>query len=196
MAGVSPINYDRRGFDDLFIRGFDSGESTIIDGLAQSGNSSIGLRLQSYGYEHFEVLKGASSLLYGRVQPGGMVNAISKRPKRDALGEVHLEAGSFGNRVAVFDINRPHIPAMPINIPQNAEVPMAFLMSTLREFKNGTINPPPPIPATLDIMPIKEPPIIDDNGVIFLFGSTFFGLIDKIILTTSKIGRASCRERV
>lgn len=107
VAGVSPVNYGRRGFDDLFIRGFDSGESTIIDGLAQSGNSSIGLRLQSYGYERFEVLKGASSLLYGRVQPGGMVNAISKRPKRGALGEVHLEAGSFGNRVAAFDINRP-----------------------------------------------------------------------------------------
>ena len=87
VAGVSPVNYGRRGFDDLFIRGFDSGESTIIDGLAQSGNSSIGLRLQSYGYERFEVLKGASSLLYGRVQPGGMVNAISKRPKRDTLGQ-------------------------------------------------------------------------------------------------------------
>lgn len=107
VAGVSPVNYGRRGFDDLFIRGFDSGESTIIDGLAQSGNSSIGLRLQQYGYERFEVLKGASSLLYGRVQPGGMVNAISKRPRREALGEVHLEAGSYGNRVAAFDINRP-----------------------------------------------------------------------------------------
>ena len=59
---------------------------------------------------------------------------------------------------------------------------MAFLMSTLREFKNGTIKPPPPIPATLDAMPIKAPPIIEDKGVIFLFGSRFFGLMDKIIL--------------
>lgn len=106
-AGVSPVNYGRRGFDDIFIRGFDAGESILIDGLTQSGNSNIGLRLQPYGYERVEVLKGASSLLYGRVQPGGLVNAISKRPKTEAFGEVQVQAGSFGKRSLAFDINRP-----------------------------------------------------------------------------------------
>lgn len=106
-AGVSPVNFGRRGFDDIFIRGFDAGESILIDGLTQSGNSSIGLRLQPYGYERIEVLKGASSLLYGRVQPGGLINAVSKRPKTEALGEVQVQAASFGKRSLGFDLNRP-----------------------------------------------------------------------------------------
>ncbi|GKS93081.1 TonB-dependent siderophore receptor [Acidovorax sp. SUPP2825] len=53
------------------------------------------------------MLKGAASVLYGQVQPGGIVNAISKRPKRDALSEVGVEVGSFGQRTLQADINRP-----------------------------------------------------------------------------------------
>lgn len=104
-AGVSPVNYGRRGFDDIFIRGFRSTESILIDGLPQS--PGIWTRMQNYGYERYEVLKGANSILYGQMQPGGMVNAISKRPRREAMGELHAEAGSFGRRAFGVDINRP-----------------------------------------------------------------------------------------
>ena len=64
-------------------------------------------RLNPYGYERFEVLKGAASVLYGQVQPGGIVNAVSKRPKREALTEVGVEVGSFGQRTLQADLNRP-----------------------------------------------------------------------------------------
>lgn len=104
-AGVSPVNFGRRGFDDLFIRGFRSTESILIDGLPQS--PGIWTRMQNYGYERYEVLKGATSILYGQMQPGGLVNAISKRPRREALGEVHAELGSFSHRALGFDLNRP-----------------------------------------------------------------------------------------
>ncbi len=105
VAGVSPVNYGRRGFDDINIRGFRSTESILIDGLVQSGG--MWTRLNPYGYERFEVLKGAASVLYGQVQPGGIVNAISKRPKRDALSEVGVEVGSYGLRTLQADLNRP-----------------------------------------------------------------------------------------
>ena len=105
VAGVSPVNYGRRGFDDLFMRGFRSTESILIDGLVQS--PGLWTRLQSYGYERFEVLKGANSVLYGQMQPGGLVNAISKRPRAEAMGEVHAEVGSFGHRLLGADVNRP-----------------------------------------------------------------------------------------
>lgn len=105
VAGVSPVNFGRRGFDDINIRGFRSTESILIDGLVQS--PGMWTRLTPYGYERFEVLKGAASVLYGQVQPGGIVNAISKRPKRDALSEVGVEVGSFGQRTLQADINRP-----------------------------------------------------------------------------------------
>jgi len=105
VAGVSPVNFGRRGVDDLNIRGFRSTESILIDGLVQS--AGMWTRVVPYGYERFEVLKGTASVLYGQVQPGGVVNAISKRPKRDALSEVGVEVGSFGQRTLQADLNRP-----------------------------------------------------------------------------------------
>ncbi len=42
--------------------------------------------------ESVEVLKGPASLLYGIIDPGGIVNTISKRPERYQHGEVTLEA--------------------------------------------------------------------------------------------------------
>jgi len=105
VAGVSPVNFGRRGFDDLNIRGFRSTESILIDGLVQS--PGMWTRVVPYGYERFEVLKGAASVMYGQVQPGGIVNAISKRPKRDALSEVGVSVGSFGERTVQADMNRP-----------------------------------------------------------------------------------------
>ena len=105
VAGVSPVNFGRRGFDDLNIRGFRSTESILVDGLVQS--PGMWAKLQPYGYERFEVLKGSASVLYGQVQPGGIVNAISKRPRKEALSEVGVEAGSFGLRTLQADFNRP-----------------------------------------------------------------------------------------
>lgn len=105
VAGVSPVNFGRRGFDDLNIRGFRSTESILVDGLVQS--PGMWAKLQPYGYERFEVLKGSASVLYGQVQPGGIVNAVSKRPKKEALNEVGVEVGSFGQRTLQADVNRP-----------------------------------------------------------------------------------------
>ena len=105
VAGVSPVNFGRRGFDDLNIRGFRSTESILVDGLVQS--PGMWAKLQPYGYERFEVLKGSASVLYGQVQPGGIVNAVSKRPKKEAINEVGVDVGSFDQRTLQADINRP-----------------------------------------------------------------------------------------
>lgn len=104
VAGVSPVNFGRRGFDDLNIRGFRSTESIYVDGLMTSGWM---WRLIPYGYERVEVLKGASSILYGQVQPGGLVNAISKSPKGEPFAEATFEVGSYGHRSLGLDLNRP-----------------------------------------------------------------------------------------
>lgn len=120
VAGVSPVNFGRRGFDDINIRGFRSSESILIDGLVQS--PGMWTRLNSYGYERFEVLKGAASILYGQVQPGGIVNAVSKRPKKDALNEVSLDLGSFGLKTVSADFNRPLSESGKAALRVNAQV--------------------------------------------------------------------------
>ena len=120
VAGVSPVNFGRRGFDDINIRGFRSTESVLIDGLVQS--PGMWTRLTPYGYERFEVLKGAASVLYGQVQPGGIVNAVSKRPRREAFGEAGFEVGSFGQRTLQADLNRPLNESGKAAIRLNAQV--------------------------------------------------------------------------
>lgn len=65
----------------IFIRGFQA---------TQSGIYQDGLQLYSYGFggqfvdssilERIEVLRGASSVLYGGSNPGGLVNYVTKRP--------------------------------------------------------------------------------------------------------------------
>jgi iron complex outermembrane receptor protein len=105
VPGVSPVNFGRRGFDDINIRGFRSSESILIDGLVQS--PGMWTRLNVYGFERFEVLRGPASVLYGAIQPGGIVNAISKRPRAYAFSEAGIEFGSFGHRAAFADVNLP-----------------------------------------------------------------------------------------
>ena len=64
VAGVSPVNFARRGFDDLNIRGVRSSESILIDGLVQS--PGMWTKLQPCGYER----RGAQGLGLGAVWSG------------------------------------------------------------------------------------------------------------------------------
>lgn len=46
--------------------------------------------------ERIEVLKGPASVLYGRANPGGLVNIITKRPQHQRQNQVELRAGTWG----------------------------------------------------------------------------------------------------
>jgi len=53
------------------------------------------------------VLKGASSILYGAVAPGGIVNTVTKRPTTDKIREINVEAGSFNRKQISSDFAGP-----------------------------------------------------------------------------------------
>ena len=87
IAGVttSPWGNDDR-FDECLIRGFDVCTSTMYrDGLVQKIIGFSGFKIEPYGMERIEVLKGPSSVLYGENDAGGMVNAVTKRPTSNAV---------------------------------------------------------------------------------------------------------------
>ncbi|MBE7385479.1 MAG: TonB-dependent receptor [Leptolyngbya sp. SIO1E4] len=46
--------------------------------------------------ERIEVLKGPASVLYGTLEPGGIINLVTKQPLEDPLYSVDLTVGSFG----------------------------------------------------------------------------------------------------
>ncbi|MGY3040512.1 iron complex outermembrane receptor protein [Rhodanobacter sp. TND4EL1] len=92
--------------DWLLVRGFTP--ARYMDGLALADGSGTGItRIEPYGLERLEVLKGPSSVVYGAMPPGGMINMVSKRPTEQPLHEVGVEVGSFDLRQATFDFGGP-----------------------------------------------------------------------------------------
>ncbi|WP_426689451.1 TonB-dependent siderophore receptor [Rhodanobacter ginsengiterrae] len=92
--------------DWLLVRGFTP--ARYMDGLALAAGSGTGItRIEPYGLERLEVLKGPSSVVYGAMPPGGMVNMVSKRPTEQPLHEVGVELGSFDLRQGSFDFAGP-----------------------------------------------------------------------------------------
>ncbi len=57
--------------------------------------------------ERVEVLKGPASSLYGRGDPGGTINLVSKRPQRDRFARLDLSAGRWDRYRSTFDLNTP-----------------------------------------------------------------------------------------
>jgi len=94
--------------DDYFnLRGFDSPQ--YLDGtrLMSSSSSYAQLRIDPYGLERIDVLRGPSSVLYGQNAPGGLVNMVSKRPTAQPFHEVQLLGGSYDRVQGSVDLSGP-----------------------------------------------------------------------------------------
>lgn len=104
-AGVSAGGWGRRGWDDFNIRGQRASESLYIDGLKRGQNVWVGQ--ETFGVERIEILKGPASINFGLVQPGGLVNMISKRPRAQAFNEIGATYGSHDFKQLDFDLGRP-----------------------------------------------------------------------------------------
>ncbi|MBO0903229.1 TonB-dependent siderophore receptor [Jiella sonneratiae] len=98
LAYTAGVSTDIYGADDRYdfylIRGFyQTGNGTYRDGLPQRIFGFTGTRLEPYAFQRIEVLKGSTSTLFGLNAPGGLVNAITKRPTDYAFGEVYTTFG-------------------------------------------------------------------------------------------------------
>lgn len=110
-AGVAThvVNSDPRSADSMLLRGFEAVPESgnfYRDGMRYMA-TIFGGKQEPYGLERLEVVKGASSVLYGTVAPGGLVNSVSKRPTLTPLREVNLEYGSFNRKQISADFGGP-----------------------------------------------------------------------------------------
>lgn len=96
-------NTDMR-VDWLSVRGFVPGR--YMDGLRLSfgARGYAQPKIEPYGLEQVEVLKGPSSVLFGQNNPGGLLNMQSKRPTAETQREVFVQYGSNNHREAGFDM--------------------------------------------------------------------------------------------
>jgi len=81
--------YTIRGFFDADRDGFNA---VMIDGMRRNGNRSA---TQANNVDAIEVLKGPSSILYGRGALGGSINIIRKKPQAVRSGDVMYRGGRF-----------------------------------------------------------------------------------------------------
>lgn len=92
--------------DNVNIRGFDvaAGNSGILrDGLKLTAGV-YDSSMEPFGLERLEVVKGASSILFGQLGPGGLINAVSKRPTDVSFGEVNVTAGDYQRKEISADV--------------------------------------------------------------------------------------------
>ncbi len=104
VSGMTQSN-TLAGTQDGFIkRGFGSNAdgSILRDGIRSSLSRNF-----SATTERVEVLKGPASLLYGALEPGGLINVISKQPEYQQHTQISGETSSEGGGNAMFDTTGP-----------------------------------------------------------------------------------------
>ncbi len=88
-------------FDWLKIRGFDAQTFGIFrDGMRFN---SLAGKLDPFELESVEVLKGPSSVLYGEIPPGGLINQVTKRPSAERSTQIEGLFGAYDRRQGSFD---------------------------------------------------------------------------------------------
>jgi outer membrane receptor for ferrienterochelin and colicins len=91
---------DFGGGEGIQMQGLDSQYTLIlIDGVPLVGRSAGTLDLNRVtvgNIKQIEIVKGASSSLYGSEALGGVINIITDTPKYGLRGEANLRSGSFG----------------------------------------------------------------------------------------------------
>ncbi|MBC3303111.1 TonB-dependent siderophore receptor [Pseudomonas sp. SWRI18] len=103
-----PTSFNRTS-DRFRIRGFDVESATggsLRDGLRLQNNSYDGVQ-EPYGLERAEVIRGAASVLYGQLSPGGLINTVSKRPSQTPYHEINLQAGQNNRKQLSADFTGP-----------------------------------------------------------------------------------------
>ena len=88
--------------DNINLRGFSARSDIYIDGLRDRGQYSRDV----FSLDAIEVLKGPSSMLFGRGSTGGVINQIGKKPDLRTRAEVGVTAGTDDYYRATADINR------------------------------------------------------------------------------------------
>ncbi|MBK1876113.1 TonB-dependent siderophore receptor [Pelagicoccus mobilis] len=91
---------------------FDGDNSNFsIRGLPTSYTVRNGVRrlrfVDTATVDRVEVIKGPASLLYGQIEPGGVVNYLTKRPFSEKGGSVDFRFGSDDLKRVQFDVNNP-----------------------------------------------------------------------------------------
>lgn len=93
--------------DEVFVRGF-SYVPKFLDGLSYgaTASSQIGT-FDPWLLERVELVRGPASVLFGQVNPGGLIAMTSKRPVSQPIHELQFRTGNHHLAEGAFDFGGP-----------------------------------------------------------------------------------------
>jgi iron complex outermembrane receptor protein len=104
--GVMASRGSSATYDAVAIRGFSAvNTNQYLDGIKLQGDNYSEVSMDPYFLERVEVLRGPSSVLYGKSNPGGVVTMVSKRPTTEPLKEIQFKMGSDNLYQTGFDFS-------------------------------------------------------------------------------------------
>lgn len=103
VSGVQrDFAFGNAGYEGFTIRGFSTKPNFYRNGIRLITQSSETAHLNQV-----EVLKGPAAMLFGRVQPGGLVNVVTKRPLDKAYYSLQQQFGSYDFYRTTVDATGP-----------------------------------------------------------------------------------------
>ena len=103
VSGVRP-NQSIGSGNRFIIRGFPDLGKTYRNGLLATSPSGFPFEMDTANIDSIEVLKGPASILYGRIEPGGMINVNTKRPLTATHGALEQQFGSYNFYRTLWDV--------------------------------------------------------------------------------------------
>lgn len=93
--------------DEVFVRGF-SYVPKFLDGLSfgATASSQTGT-VDPWLLERVELVRGPASVLFGQVNPGGLISMTSKRPTSEPIHKVQFSTGNRDLAEGAFDFGGP-----------------------------------------------------------------------------------------
>lgn len=93
--------------DEVFVRGF-SYVPKYLDGLSfgATASSQTGT-VDPWLLERVELVRGPASVLFGQVNPGGLISMTSKRPTSEAIHKIQFRGGNNNLAEGAFDFGGP-----------------------------------------------------------------------------------------
>jgi len=86
--------------DSITLRGYAASSDMYLDGVKDNGQYNR----DTFFMEKVEVLKGASSVMFGRGSTGGVINQVSKQADGVTRMEANVSYGSFDNQRVTVDL--------------------------------------------------------------------------------------------
>lgn len=100
VSGVRGVNTFNPAYQETISRGFAAD-------LLRNGYRTYSLTVPVANAERVEVLKGPAAVQYGRIEPGGAVNVITKKPQEQAYYALQQQFGSYDLYRTTLDATGP-----------------------------------------------------------------------------------------